>query len=64
MEDKEKCCCCCGGEVQEKEKLSVVEDAEIRDDDMDFEEELCCELFSQKIPEKSNTVKKTRKTCC
>ena len=36
MEDKEKCCCCCGGEVQEKEKLSVVEDAEIRDDDMDF----------------------------
>lgn len=53
MEDKEKCCCCCGGEVQEKEKLSVVEDAEIRDDDMDFEEELCCELFSQKIPKKA-----------
>ena len=41
MEDKEKCCCCCGGEVQEKEKLSVVEDAEIRDDDMEIDDQLC-----------------------
>lgn len=62
MKNKENCCCC--GETQEKGKLSVVENVNIENDDVSLEEELCCELFSQKFPEKSDTVKKTRKTCC
>ena len=55
-------CCCCSEEPVEG-KISAVDGADF-DDDQDNEESLCCSLFSQKIPEKSDTVKKTRKTCC
>ena len=61
-ETASNCCCCCGEDAGEG-KLSAVGEADF-DDDQDNEEELCCSLFSQKIPEKSDTVKKTRKTCC